>query len=334
MTQATAKSYRVPEEVLSIARDIKEMKIRGAGRIARAAAKALMVAAEKFEGDNVSVFMEYMEYVARVLVSTRPTAVSLPNAVQYVMRSLRGATFTHLEDARKAVIEKAREFIEYSERAVSRIGEIGSRLISNGDRILTHCNSSAVESILRTAWKQGKRFEVYATETRPRYQGYITARHLAEEGIPITLVPDSAVLRIIGEKKITKVIVGADTITANGALINKIGTSQIALSAYAHRIPFIVAAETYKFSPYTIMGQPVKIEERDPREVLSEPIPGVAVRNPAFDATPPEYISMIITERGIIPPRSAALILWEVFGRQPTDQARRTIDLIDVEEDT
>ncbi len=320
----------VPEEVQRIAEDIRIMKIRGAGRIARAAARALLIAAREFRGGSLEEFRSYMEKVANLLVSTRPTAVSLPNAVQYVMKVLHEGSFSSLEEAREAVVKAAEGFIEYSNQAVAKIGEIGARLIRTGDRILTHCNSSAVESILRTAWRMGKRFEVYATETRPRFQGYITSSDLASEGIPVTLVPDSTVLRVIDEKRITKVIVGADTVAANGAVINKIGTSQIALAARLHRIPFIVATETYKFSPYTVTGQPVEIEERDPSEVLPEPISGVSVRNPAFDATPPEYISMIVTERGIIPPKSAALVLWEVFGRSPVEKHNK----INVEEDT
>jgi ribose 1,5-bisphosphate isomerase len=325
-----AASITVPEEVAKIAEDIKTMKIRGAGRIARAAAKALLIAAREYRDSDLEGFRRYMEEVARLLVSTRPTAVSLPNAVQYVMRRLREGSYSSVEEAKSAVVRAAEEFIEYSLQAVKRIGEIGARLIRTGDRVLTHCNSSAVESVLRTAWRQGKRFEVFATETRPRFQGYITSRDLAEEGIPVTLIPDSTVLRVIEEKRITKVIVGADTVAANGAVINKIGTSQIALATRLHRIPFIVATETYKFSPYTVTGQPVEIEERDPSEVLAEPPPGVRIRNPAFDATPPEYIDMIITERGIIPPKSAALVLWEVFGRSPAEKHNR----IRVEEDT
>jgi len=319
----------VPEEVRRIAEDIQTMRIRGAGRIARAAARALMIAAQEYREGGLDEFLAYMEDVARLLVSTRPTAVSLPNAVNYVMRVLRENRFQSLEDARRAVVEAARGFIEYSEQAVKRIGEIGARLIRTGDRILTHCNSSAVESILVMAWRSGERFHVYATETRPRFQGYITARNLAKAGIPVTLVPDSAVLQVIETKRITRVIVGADTVTANGAVINKVGTSQIALAARLHRIPFIVATETYKFSPYTVVGQPVEIEERPPEEVLENPPPGIRIRNPAFDATPPEYIDMIVTERGIIPPKSAALVLWEMFRRSPAE-----VHQLRVEEDS
>ena len=321
----------VPEDVKRIADDIKTMRIRGAGRIARAAAQALMRAAEEYRGENLEEFLEYMEGVANLLVSTRPTAVSLPNAVNYVMTVLREKKYQSLEEARRAVIERAREFIEYSKQALRRLGEIGARLIRTGDVILTHCNSSAVESVLVTAWKQGKRFKVYATETRPKYQGYITARDLAREGIPVTLVPDSAVLTVIEKMHVTKVIVGADTVTANGAVINKIGTSQIALAAKKHGVTFIVATETYKFSPYTVVGQLVEIEERSPTEVLEKPIPGLRVRNPAFDATPPDYIDMIVTERGIIPPKSAALLLWEMFRRHPVDTEAKKPQ---VEEDT
>jgi ribose 1,5-bisphosphate isomerase len=307
----------LPKQVVEIAEDIKTMKIRGAGRIARAAAQALIAAAQSWKGDSLREFKSYMRRVASYLLSTRPTAVSLPNAVNYVIRVLDDHNLASVEEARQAVVSKAEEFIERSLKAVETIGEIGSRLIETGMRILTHCNSNAVESILIKAWKQGKRFEVYATETRPRFQGHITARNLAREGIPVTLIPDAAVYSVMVDRKISIVLVGADTVTANGAVINKIGTSQIALAAKSLGIRFVVAAETYKFSPYTVVGQPVEIEERPWSEVVSEKPTGVEVSNPAFDATPPDYIDMIITELGIIPPKSAALLLWEVFGRQP-----------------
>ncbi|MET1128539.1 MAG: ribose 1,5-bisphosphate isomerase [Thermoproteota archaeon] len=307
----------LPKQVVEIAEGIKTMKIRGAGRIARAAAQALIAAAQSWKGDSLREFKSYMRRVASYLLSTRPTAVSLPNAVNYVIRVLDDRNLASVEEARRAVVGKAEEFIERSLKAVETIGEIGSRLIETGMRILTHCNSNAVESILIKAWKQGKRFEVYATETRPRFQGHITARNLAREGIPVILIPDAAVYSVMADRKISMVLVGADTVTANGAVINKIGTSQIALAAKSLGIRFVVAAETYKFSPYTVVGQPVEIEERPWSEVVSEKPTGVEVSNPAFDATPPDYIDMVITELGVIPPKSAALLLWEVFGRQP-----------------
>ncbi len=304
---------RAPEEVLRIAEDIRSMGIRGAGRIARAAAEALMIAAARYGGNDLGDFAKYMEDISMLLLSTRPTAVSLPNAVSYVMKHLR-SNYDDVEEARASVIKAARDFIEYSEKAVEAISSIGSRMIKGGETIVTHCNSSAVTGILVRAWGEGKRFRVYATETRPRFQGYITARDLVSRGIPVTLVPDSAVVHIM--RKADLVIVGADAISSNGALVNKVGTSQVALAARIHGVPFYVAAETYKFSPYTLVGEPVEIEERGAREII-DPVPeGIVVRNPAFDTTPPEYIDAIITEIGVISPEMAILVIADYLGHR------------------
>ncbi len=324
-------AVELPKEVYEIAEDIKTMRIRGAGRIARAAAKALRIAAEKYSGpERPEAFIKYMERAARLLKSTRPTAVSLPNAVNYVMRVLRERRFDSVEDAIKAVVEQAERFIEYSRKATQRIGEIGSRLLQDGDRVLTHCNSSAALSVIIEAWRRGKDLEVYATETRPKFQGHITVTKLSEAGLTVTLVPDSSVRYLM--KRLDKVVVGADTVTANGAVINKIGTSQIALAAKEHNVNFFVAAESIKFSPHTVIGELVKIEERSPLEVVPKEYldrnPGIVIRNPAFDVTPPEYIDAIITELGVIPPQAAIMILVEEYKREIRDELlRATADI-------
>ncbi len=196
------------------------------------------------------------------------------------------------------------------------IGEIGARRIRDGDTIMTHCNSSAAASILTTAFRQGKHINVIATKTRPRMQGLVTVDVMQKAGIPTTLILDSAVRYFM--KKASMVVVGADAITVNGNLINKIGTSQLSLAAHEARVPFMVAAETYKFSPRTLLGELVEIEERDPAEVLSEEKhkqwPSLKVRNPAFDITPHRYIDLICTEIGAIPPEMAFWVITEKLG--------------------
>lgn len=321
--------FRFPEDVAKIANEIKEMKIRGAGRIARAAATALMIAAEHYAGSDLDEFKQYIRQVADYLVNTRPTAVSLPNAVSYVITPFLGTQkVKDVEEAKRIIIERASFFIKYSEEALERIAEIGSRLIQDGDNILTHCNSQAVASIIQRAVKQGKNVKVYATETRPLFQGHITARMLIGAGVDVTLIPDSSVRSVI--RRIDKVIVGADTVTANGAVVNKIGTSLIALIAYERRTDFYVATETYKFSPFTIWGEPVIIEERSPTEILSaeflEKTPRLHVLNPSFDVTPSNYITGIITEIGIIPPYAALLVLEEVYGRGEISESIHSIE--------
>ncbi len=301
------------EAVLDTAQKISSMEIRGAGKIGRAAAEALKAAAEKSKARDANALLAELEEAGKILIAARPTAVSLPNAVRFVLSRMRSAPSQELEELRKAAIIAAEEFVQNSISAVERIGEIGSKRFSDGDVVLTHCNSMAVNAVLRTAWRSGKKFEVYVTESRPRYQGHITARQLAEEGIPVTMIVDSAVRYIM--KDVDKVIVGADSIAANGAAVNKIGTAQIALIAREARALFFVAAESYKFHPETLLGSLVEIEERDAREVADPgEFPGVRIRNPAFDVTPPEYIDLIITEKGIIPPQAAIMVIREEFG--------------------
>jgi len=294
--------------VEDIGNKIKNMEIRGAGRIARAAALALKYFAEDFQGDKES-FLKELEEAKKYLLSTRPTAVSLRNAVYYVVNRLAGDS---LEEMKESVIRNAEDFIKRSEKALETIGRYGAGRIPDGATILTHCNSSAALQCIIQAYRDGKEIRVFNTETRPWLQGHITARTLAKEGIDVTMIVDSAVRYFM--RDIDIVVVGADTIASNGAVINKIGTSQIALVAHEARVPFIVCAETYKFSPETVIGKLVKIEERDPSEIANpKDFPGVKFRNPVFDATPPEYIDAIVTEIGVISPYLAYEIIKEVM---------------------
>ncbi|AFK51564.1 ribose 1,5-bisphosphate isomerase [Thermogladius calderae 1633] len=306
----------IPQEVLDIAEGIRSMRIRGAGKIARSAAEALRIAAEKYQGEREpSVFRRYMAKVADTLIETRPTAVSLPNAVMYVMQAVFQQT-SDFDELKKGVIDAANRFIEDSLNAVKRIAEFGSKRIRENSVILTHCHSTAAVSVITEAYRQGRVVKVYSTETRPFYQGRITTRQLLENGVPVVQIPDSAVRYIMHE--VDQVVIGADTITSNGAVVNKIGTSQVALAAHEARVRVFVAAETYKFSPMTVIGELVPIEFRDPTEVVPqewlEKHKNVRVLNPSFDVTPPEYVDAIITEVGVIPPQAAIMILTERLG--------------------
>ena len=306
------------KEVTDIVADIRTMRIRGAGRIARAAAKALLLTAQRSTARTPSGFVKDLEVSAKLLLKTRPTAVSLPNSVRYIMSRVRETQRRNptVEDLRSLAVDTAAEFVRRSGLAVERIGEIGARRIENGDMIMTHCNSDAVTSVLKTARDQGKQFDVFVCETRPRFQGRITARTLSKYGIPTVLIVDGAARLFMA--KMDKAIVGADAVAANGAIVNKIGTSMIASAAHESRVLFFVAAETYKFSPETMLGQLVTIEERAPSEIVTrkqhQSMPKVKVRNPAFDVTPPEYVDLIITEKGIVPPQAAFMIIQEEFG--------------------
>lgn len=293
---------------------IRRMEIRGAGQIARAAAEALkQIAVEHRESDLEGLRRKLTEG-REALLSSRPTAVSLWNAVQWVLRGTD--EIREVGELRETIIRRADEFVTRSRTAVERIGVIGARRIRDGDRLLTHCNSSAALSVIRKAHREGKKVEVIATESRPWRQGLITVRQLADEGIPVTLIVDSAVRWVM--RGIDAVLVGADTITSNGVVINKIGTSLIALAADEARVPFMVCAETYKFSPRTMFGELVEIEERDRTEVVRPgEIPDeVDVLNPVFDATSPEYIDSIITEIGLMSPYSSYEIIVRELGHE------------------
>ncbi|NMB79571.1 MAG: S-methyl-5-thioribose-1-phosphate isomerase, partial [Methanomicrobiales archaeon] len=188
--------------------------------------------------------------------------------------------------------------------------------IRDGDTILTHCNSEVALGCIIQAHREGKEIEVFATEVRPRNQGHITIKTLNDAGIKTNFIVDSAVRSFIHD--IDLVIVGADAVTVNGSVVNKVGTSQVAHTAAEARVNVLVAAETYKFAPRTVVGELIKIEERPGAEVLPDEIakklPYVTVRNPAFDVTPADFIDLIITEQGAIPPQMAYIIIREYLG--------------------
>lgn len=294
------------------------MRTRGAGRIARAAVQGLMVAAEQSKGSTAEQLLEDVALAARALYNTRPSAVSLPNGLRYFFTRLeaKATEITDVAAIRRHAQDIGQAFITMSTNAVKAIGQIGSRFIDNGDVIFTYCNSAAVAEILITAHQMGKQFSVYVPETRPKYQGHITVTWLDEAGIPCYLITDNSIRYLMDHAD--KVFVGADAIAANGAVLNKIGTSMVALAADEARLDFFVAAESYKFSPLTMLGELIQIEERDASELVSADQLAAwkhaAVRNPAFDLTPPEYIDAIITEQGQIPPQAAISILYEQYG--------------------
>ena len=304
------------DQVLETAEKISSMEVRGAGRIATAAAASLRDFSMALEAQSLEEFNLQLENAASLLLKTRPTAVSLSNAIRMVMKYKA----EDVDGARQAVVSNANRFIENSQKAVEKIGQIGSRRIRDGDTVLTHCNSIAAISVISAAHKSGKKIKVIATESRPRFQGITTIGMLDKLGIETELIVDSAARSVMNE--VDLVVVGADVITANGTLVNKIGTAQIALCAREARTSFMVAAETYKFSPETILGELVTIEEREPEEVLSDisKYKHVRVRNPAFDVTPHQYIDLICTEAGAISPEMSYLIIRERLGWEMADE--------------
>ncbi|WP_458205934.1 ribose 1,5-bisphosphate isomerase [Haladaptatus sp. NG-SE-30] len=301
--------------VTDAADDIAEMEIRGAATIADAAAAALGEQAAASDADSPDAFRAEIRMAARQLHETRPTAVSLPNALRYV---LRGMTGTSVEELRESVLASVEEFRRELGQAQANLGQIGANRLRDGDTIMTHCHSTDALSCVRHALDDGKEISAIVKETRPRKQGHITARQLRDWGVPVTLIVDNAARRYLDDAD--HVLVGADSIAADGSVINKIGTSGLAVNARERGVPIMVAAQTLKLHPGTMTGHTVEIEMRDEREILPDEerpeVGDVTVENPAFDVTPPRYVDAIVTERGQFPPESIVTLMRELFGDQ------------------
>ena len=300
------------------AESIATMEIRGAATIASAAAEALAEQAEAAaEADatatDPAAFRASMRAAARTLRETRPTAVSLPNALRYVLQRMEGDSVDRL---RRSVVDASEAFVRQLDRAQEDLGRVGANRLADGDTVMTHCHSTDALACIEAAVEQGKSISAVVKETRPRQQGHITAEQLREAGVPVTLIVDSAARRYLDE--VDHVVVGADSIAADGGVINKIGTSGLAVNARERGVPIMTAAQTIKLHPETLTGHTVEIEMRDEDEVIDddarESIGDVAVENPAFDVTPPRYMDAIVTEQGQFPPESIVTLMRELFG--------------------
>ena len=290
---------------------IKNMKVRGAPLIGASAAYGLALKAYHSKALNVKQFLDELKEAALMLKKTRPTAINLFWAIDRVLSQASNSA-KDIESARKKVIEESKRIADEDIEINHQIGNHGSQLIDNGDIILTHCNAGGLATVeygtalavVRRSFEQGKKIQVIAAETRPRFQGSkLTAYELMQDGIPVTLITDSMVGHVMSKGMVNKVIVGADRIV-DDAVINKIGTYSVAVLAREHKIPFYVAAPTSTFN-LGAESKNITIEERPSEEVtrigneMIAPI-GVKVLNPAFDITPLEYVSAIISEKGVI----------------------------------
>lgn len=291
---------------------IEDMTIRGAGRIARAAASALGEFASTYKGIELKAFQSDLRKAADRLLATRPTAISLTNAVKLTLRGYDKQL--DFNSARKIIIENAEKFVKSSDSAVEKIGLLAVGLLKKPSVVITICNSSAAISAITHCHRAGLVKKVYACETRPKKQGMITVRELACAGVPVTMIVDSAMRYVMPEVDVA--FVGSDTIEGDGSVLNKIGTSLLATVAYDFGVPFYACAETYKFMPESKMSQRVEIEQREKEEIIGgEKLPaGINVFNPVFDRTPPKLITRIITEAGIVKPGDSKKIIKTHLG--------------------
>ncbi len=304
-------------DVERLAQAIEKLEIRGAPAIGVAAALGIAMAAYNSPADTAEQLLRDVEKAAERLRRTRPTAYNLFWAIDRMLAKARNAANTMDADGiRKTLVEEALRIMREDVEANMAMGRIGAELVEDGDTLLTHCNTGALATagygtalgVIRAAWEQGKKISVIATETRPLLQGArLTVWELVKEGIPVHLITDNMVGYVMSKGLVSKVFLGADRILLTGHVTNKIGTYTIAVLANRHKVPFYVVAPTSTIDPRTSPDD-IVIEERSPDEVrtvlgkVTITVPTVDVYNPAFDTTPPELITAIVTEKGIAYP--------------------------------
>ncbi|MFN7991379.1 MAG: S-methyl-5-thioribose-1-phosphate isomerase [Candidatus Micrarchaeia archaeon] len=284
--------------------DIRSLKIQGARNVAKEALKAISAAAKDSKARTADALYKEISETAEALAASRPTEPMMRNTLDESVRFLAELSKEPASVAglKRAVVSHEKEVLGSIDEGAKKLAEYGARLIPDDALVLTICHSSTSTMCMIAAKKMRKRFKVVSFETRPRYQGRKTASELARAGIDVTCAVDGAMNLFM--KKADIVLVGADSVTSRGDLINKIGTSALAHIARMNDVSFYSAAELFKYSPMTIFGTREKIEERDPREVWDHPPKGVRIANPAFEATAAKYISGYVTEAGVIPPQS------------------------------
>ena len=292
---------------------IKTMKVRGAPLIGVVGAYGLVLSVKKVKTRDLAEARTQLRKWADLLIQTRPTGVNLRWAVERVFNASTKAG--DVSSLKEVLLKEADAIFNGELEAARRIGKYGSALLEDGDTVLTHCNAGALATVgygtslavVRAAVDQGKRISVIATETRPLLQGSrLTAFELAHDKIPVKIIVDSATAQMMARGAVDKILVGADRILKTGHVTNKIGTLPIALSAKFYGVPFYVAAPVSTVDMVTDPSR-VVIEERNQREVLYVAGRRVAPRNvealnPAFDVTPPELVTGIVTDRGMAGP--------------------------------
>lgn len=295
---------------------IQEMTVRGAPAIGAAGAYGLALAALQAPKDD---FRNHLRKSRDILLASRPTAIDLNNAVRLVYEHTV-KWLPNTEQARSVAVKSAQDFAVDSAEDCRLIGAIGQELITDGMKVLTHCNAGALATVdwgtalavFRMAQRRGKKFFVYVDETRPKLQGArLTAFELKQEGIDHAIITDSAAGYFMQKGEIDLIITGADRICLNGDFANKIGTYTLAVLAKEHKIPFYVAAPKSTFDLTCMNGESIPIEQRSGDEIThlkGEWIasPDSAAINPAFDVTPAEFINGFITCKGIFTPKEAA----------------------------
>lgn len=304
--------YNTYRQFGDVADSIRNMETRGAPAIGITAAMGIALAAKNIEINTIEHFKEEMNRVCDIFAATRPTAVNLFAAINRMKRIIQQENDSSA--IRQLLEQEALAVLHEDIDANKAMGKHGSRYLSDGDVVMTHCNAGALATggygtalgVIRTAIEEGKKIHVFACETRPYLQGArLTAWELSHDSIPVTLITDSMSGHFMRTGVIKKVIVGADRIAANGDVANKVGTYNHAVLAKENGIPFYVAAPISTLDTETKTGDAIIIEERSVEEVayimdVQIAPEGISIRNPAFDVTPAKYVTAIITEKGVV----------------------------------
>ena len=297
-----------------VADGIRSMVVRGAPAIGCAAAYGVALEALRLQSEPIEARALGMARAFAVLGESRPTAVNLFWALARMKAVLDREASRSAQEIAQRLLAEAHAISREDIANNRKMGELGAALLADGATVLTHCNAGALATaghgtalgVIRSAVESGKRIAVFADETRPFLQGArLTAWELAEDGIPVTLITDNVAGHFMSRGEVQAVIVGADRVAANGDVANKIGTYMVAVLARRHSIPFYVAAPLSTIDLETPDGRAIPIEERDSAEVTAVAgvrfaPSGVAARHPAFDVTPAELVTALITERGVV----------------------------------
>ncbi|MFN2390664.1 MAG: S-methyl-5-thioribose-1-phosphate isomerase [Pyrinomonadaceae bacterium] len=312
----TEEKWLTLRSFTEVADGIRDMVVRGAPAIGVSAAYGIALGAKNFVGTNIADLEDELDYVCEVIGKTRPTAVNLFWAIERMKRTFQKAKLEgkSVSEIKQILIEDAKAIHEEDIESQRLIAKFGGELIENDSTVLTHCNAGALATggvwgtalgVIRGAVDQGKTVSVIADETRPYLQGArLTAWELLQDDIPVTLITDSMSGHMMQKGKVHAVVVGSDRIAANGDVANKIGTYMVAVLAKQHKVPFYVAAPLSTVDLNCPTGEEIPIEERNIREIthvqhIQLAPEGVSVNNYAFDVTPNEFVTAIITEKGV-----------------------------------
>lgn len=298
--------------------EIRNMNVKGGSPFGRAAAWAYKLAVDQEKFDSKGEIVRRFDDISREMNELKPTMATISNTKEIVYKVLENyKDDAPVKDIQNSISKTCENIIDYSFQAVTKLGQVGANLIQNGDTVMMHSYSSALMSIFNIAVAEGKKFSVICTESRPLRESVLSASFLQSYGIPVTYITDASIWEFMPRADL--IIMGADSITWEGSVANKMGTAMISQLALSAKKPVYIASEIYKLDGKTREGHPVVLERRTEKEILFEndfqSLEGIDIINQFFDLTPAKNITGIITEFGLISPASASSY-WEQLEKE------------------